>query len=171
MPKWYAAQTKPHKEFMVRDVLAHTENVEVFLPVLHVNPVNPRARKIRPFFPGYLFLRADLEQVGISAIQWTPGLVRVLGAEDQPQPIPDRVIQEIRFRVGEVQEDEAHAGGRFRKGDLVRITSGPFDGFEGMFDTRLGGKTRARILIEFLGRLTATEVDVRNLEEVSRRGT
>jgi transcriptional antiterminator NusG len=70
-----------------------------------------------------------------------------------------------------VQEEEARGGGLFSKGDLVRISSGPFEGFEGMFDTRLGGKTRARILVEFVGRLTAAEVDVRNLEKVSRRRT
>ena len=170
MPEWYAAQTKPHKEFIVRDALARLDNVQPFLPALRVSPVNPRSRKVRAFFPGYLFFEADLGQVGISAVQWTPGLSRILGTDGEPSPIPDRVIQEIRSRVQEVQEDEAH-GGRFRRGDLVRITSGAFEGYEGMFDTRLGGKTRARILVEFLGRLTAAEVDVRNLEEAPRRRT
>ena len=169
MPEWYAVQTKPHKEFMVRDALQRIASVDAFLPTLCVNPVNPRARKIRPFFPGYLFLRADLAQVGLSPIQWTPGLVRVLGTDGQPHPIPNHVIQAIRSRVVEVQESEARGGGRFRHGDLVRVTRGPFEGFEGMFDTRLGSKTRARILVEFLGRVTAAEVDVRNLEEVLRR--
>jgi transcriptional antiterminator RfaH len=155
---------------MVRDALARLDHVQPFLPTLRVNPVNPRSRKIRPFFPGYLFFEADLQQVGISAVQWTPGLSRILGTEGQPSSIPAHVINEIRSRVQEVQEDEA-LGGRFRQGDLVRITSGAFEGYEGMFDTRLGGKTRARILVEFLGRLTAAEVDVRNLEEASRRRT
>ena len=171
MLQWYAVQTKPHKEFMVHDALGRIESVQAFLPVLRVNPVNPRARKIRPFFPGYLFLRADLDQVGISAVQWTPGLVRILGTEGQPHSIPDHVIEELRSRVTDVQEKEARGGGLFREGDLVRINAGPFEGFEGMFDTRLGGKTRARILVEFLGRLTAAEVDVRSLEKVSRRKT
>ena len=170
MPEWYAVQTKPHKEFMVRDALARLDHVQPFLPILRVNPVNPRSRKVRPFFPGYLFLEADLDQVGISAVQWTPGVTRILGTDGEPCPIPLHVIQEIRSRVHAVQEDEAH-GGRFRHGDLVRITAGAFEGFEGMFDTRLGGKTRARILVEFLGRLTAAEVDVRNLEEAPRRRT
>ena len=38
-----------------------------------------------------------------------------------------------------------------------------------MSDTRLGGRMRARILVEFLGRLTATELDVRYLEKASPR--
>ena len=169
MSEWYAVQTKPHKEFGVRDALVGVHNVQVYLPVLHVNPVNPRARKVRAFFPGYLFLCADWQQVSLSAIQWTPGLVRILGSEGQPCSIPARVIDGIRSRLQEAQIEEARGGGLFRHGDRVRITAGPFEGFEGMFDTRLGGKTRVLILIEFLGRLTATQVDERCLEKASGR--
>jgi transcription elongation factor/antiterminator RfaH len=168
MQRWYVIQTKPHKEFMVRDALARLQDMQAYLPTLRVKPVNPRARKVRPFFPGYLFARVDLSRVGLSAIQWNPGIVRVLGSGDQPVDVPPHVIDKIRDRVREVQQEETLARDRFRKGDHVRITIGPFEGFEGMFDTRLGGQTRARILVEFLGRLTVTEVDVRCLEKVSR---
>jgi transcription elongation factor/antiterminator RfaH len=168
MQRWYVIQTKPHKEFMVRDALARLQDVQAYLPILRVKPVNPRARKVRPFFPGYLFAHADLSRVGLSAIQWNPGIVRVLGSGDEPVAISPHVIDKIRDRVREVQQQEAFASGRFRKGDRVRITTGPFEGFEGMFDTRLGGQMRARILVEFLGRLTVTEVDARYLEKVSR---
>ena len=168
MQQWYAAQTKPHKEFMARDALSRIDEVQVYLPILRVNPVNPRARKRRPFFPGYLFIHVDLAEVGISAIQWTPGLVRILGTEGQPYSISADVVEGIRGRVQQSQREQVHGGISFRQGDLVRITSGPFDGCEGMFDTALGGKTRARILVEFLGRLTSTEVDVRSLEKVSK---
>jgi transcriptional antiterminator RfaH len=167
MQKWYVIQTKPHKEFMVRDALARLQDVQAYLPTLRVKPVNPRARKVRPFFPGYLFARVDLSRVGLSAIHWNPGIVRMLGNGDEPVAISPHVIDKIRDRVGEIQQEEAFARGRFRKGDRVRVTTGPFEGFEGMFDTRLGGQTRARILVEFLGRLTVTEVDARYLEKVS----
>ena len=169
MPEWYAVQCKPHKEFMVRDALARLDGVDPYLPELHVKPINPRARKVRPFFPGYLFVCADLDQVGLSAVQWTPGLVRLLGADGEPLPIAEHVIQEIQHRLGEVQGQVTRGGGLYEPGDLVRVTSGPFEGYEGMFDTQIGGGMRARILVEFLSRLTPAEIDVRNLEKVSRR--
>ena len=169
MPEWYAVQTKPHKEFMVRDALARLDGVDPYLPELHVKPINPRARKVRPFFPGYLFVRADLDRVGLSAVQWTPGLARLLGADGQPLPIAEHVIQAIRRRLVEVQGQVTRGGGLYETGDRVRVTAGPFEGYEGMFDTRIGGSMRARILVEFLSRLTPAEIDVRNLEKVSRR--
>jgi transcriptional antiterminator NusG len=89
-----------------------------------------------------------------------------VGYGENPTPIPDHVIIEIRRRVDESQQKDPLGLGQFRRGDRVRITAGPFEGFEGMFDARLGGKTRSRILLEFVGRLTATEVDIRTLEKV-----
>lgn len=166
MSEWYAVQTQPHKEFLVHRALGTTVGVQSYLPTLHVKPINPRARKRRPFFPGYLFVQANLEEVGLSVIQWTPGVTRVLGYDDVPVAIPEHVIAAIQDRVGCVQQEDPMGLGRLQKDDRVRITTGPFAGYEGMFDIRLDGKMRVRILIEFLGRLTAAEVDVRALEKV-----
>jgi transcription antitermination factor NusG len=168
MREWHAVHTKPHKEFMVRAALSAVEDVQVFLPTLHVKPVNPRSRKIRPFFPGYLFVQVDLVQVGLSAIQWNPGVVRVVTQGDQPIAIPEPVIEQVRRRVEEVQARGDNPFDRFQHGDCVRITRGPFEGYEGMFDTRLQGRERVRILVEFLGRLTTAEVNVRDLDKISR---
>ena len=167
--EWYAIQTKPHKEFMARDALARLDSVEPYLPTLHVDPVNPRSRKIRPFFPGYLFILADLQAVGLTTIRRTLGVVRMLGGiDDEPTTIPASLIEQIRQGVDASQHEEETTGlGGFRHGDRVRITHGPFAGYEGMFDTRLGGKKRSQILIEFLGRETRAEVDVRSLEKLS----
>jgi transcription antitermination factor NusG len=56
---------------------------------------------------------------------------------------------------------------RFQHGDRVRITRGPFEDYEGMFDTRLQGRERARILVRFLGRLTTAEVNVQDLDKIT----
>ena len=166
MVEWYAVQTEPHKESLANGALGAIFGVGTYLPIVHVKPVNPRARKRRPFFPGYLFVRADLEEVGPSTIRWAPGVVRLLGCDDVPIPVPEHVIAEIQRRVGQVQAEDPLGLGRLRKDDRVRITTGPFAGYEGMFDTHLDGKMRGRILVEFLGRITPAEVDVRALEKV-----
>jgi transcriptional antiterminator RfaH len=164
--EWYAVQTKPRGEFLANQVLESVPGVQSYLPVLRVDPVNPRARKLRPFFPGYLFVSADLDQVRTSAIQWSAGVSRIVSYGEMPVSIPERVIVEIRRRVDQAQSADPLGVGRFQHGDRVRITSGPLEGYEGMFDARLGGQARSRILLDFVGRLTATELDVRFLEKV-----
>lgn len=90
----------------------------------------------------------------------------MVGYGEKPIPIPDHVVTEIRRRVDKAQGKDPMGLGQFQQGDRVRITAGPFEGFEGMFDARLGGQTRSRILLEFVGRLTAAEVDIRTLEKI-----
>jgi transcriptional antiterminator RfaH len=125
--KWYAIQTKPHSEFLASRVLDAVPEVRAFLPTLRVNPVNPRAHKVRPFFPGYLFVCADLDQVGTSAIQWSAGVTRIVGNGETPLSIPERVIAEIRDRVDQTQRIVPLGVGPYKHGDRVRITAGPFD--------------------------------------------
>jgi transcription antitermination factor NusG len=98
----------------------------------------------------------------------------VVGLGDVPVALPEAVIAEIRDRVRRAQQEDPLGLGRgayLNPGDRVRIASGALAGYEGMFDLRLGGQTRARILVEFMGRELAAEVDVRSLEKIERRRT
>ena len=167
--KWYAVQTHPNREFLANSALAALDGVETFFPTLHVKPVNPRARTERPFFPGYLFVHADLGALGQRCVQYRPGVVRLVGLGDEPTPIPAPVIAEIgdRVRTAQAQDPLGLGDGAFlQPGDKVRIQSGPLAGYEGMFDTRLGGPARARILVDFMGREIKTDVNVRTLEKL-----
>jgi transcriptional antiterminator RfaH len=169
--KWYAVQTHPNREFLAQRALESVEGVRTFMPTLHVKPVNPRARKERAFFPSYLFVQVDLDVVGLSALRWRPGVTRVIGQGDAPTAIPEAVIAEIRDRVQRAQLKDPLGlgnGAYLSPGDAVRILSGPLQGYEGMFDLHLGGQTRARILVEFMGRELAADLDVRSLEKIDR---
>ena len=169
--QWYAVQTHPNREFLASGALAAIDGVEAFLPTLHVQPVNPRARTERPFFPGYLFVRADLDELGRNSVRYQPGVTRLVGLDDEPTPIPAPIIAEIRDRVAAAQATDPLGlgdGAYLNPGDKVRILSGPLQGYEGMFDTRLGGQTRARILVDFMGRELKTDLDVRALEKLPR---
>ena len=147
---WYALRSKPRKE----DVLwrqVRTRGFEVFYPRVRVHPVNPRSKKVKPYFPGYMFVRADLEDVGRSTFQWMPHSLGLVIFGDEPAAVPDHLIVELQKRI----EDLAKAGGELfdglNKGDTVRISSGPFRGYEAIFDARLPGKERVRVLLELLG--------------------
>ena len=147
---WYAIRSKPRKEELVwRQVLSL--GFEAFYPRLKVHPVNPRSHKIKPYFPGYLFINADLDDVGLSVFQWMPHTVGLVGFGGEPAVVPDHLIQAIRKRV----EDINLAGGELfeglKQGDPVWISDGPFQGYEAIFDARLPGSERVRVLIEFLG--------------------
>ena len=176
MEHWYVLHAKPHKERQVADYLRQ-RRVEVFLPLARVNPVNPRAARVRPYFPCYLFVKIDLAQAGMAALQWTPGLRSVVQFGGQPSVVPENFIFALKRRVEQI----AAAGGLkfdgLESGARVRIVGGPFAGYEAVFDARLSDGERVRVLLELIqhnqpGRLPRClplELDAGHLEPVRPR--
>ena len=146
---WYALHSKPNKENFLYTQLQHRD-IEVYYPLLHVQPVNPRSRKVRPFFPGYLFVRVDLNQIPLSSLAWVPGAHDVVSFDSQPAIVPDDVITGIQKNVAQVNQKNQEQRPRLQTGDPVIITGGPFEGYQAIFDTALEGSQRVRVLIELL---------------------
>lgn len=166
---WYVLRSKPRRETALFRY-ARSHGHEIFYPSIPVNPVNPRASKIRPYFPGYMFLRADLSVVGRSTFQWMPfshGLVHIGG---EPAIVADPIVGAIRQRIGEIWEQGGLSYEKFKHGDWVQIRSGSFEGYQGIFDEKLPGTQRARILLKMLNdRFVPMEVDSDLLEAGDER--
>ena len=146
---WYVLRSKPRKE-MALSQYAASQGHRVYFPCLPANPVNPRAAKSRPYFPGYLFVHADLQVVGESTFHWMPlsqGLVRVGG---EPAPVPEGVIQALKQQMHRLRQHGFEEAGRFKRGDPVLVCAGAFEGYEGIFDMSLSGGERARVLLRMI---------------------
>jgi transcriptional antiterminator RfaH len=167
---WYALRSKSRKEDVVWRQLRE-QGVEVFYPRLRVHTVNPRARQVRPYFPGYLFVQADLEATGLSFFQWLPHAVGLVTFGGEPSAVPENLIHTLRQRVEEI----AAAGGQvfdgLEAGERVRIHHGPFEGYEAIFDARIPGTERVRVLLQFLNaRNVPVEIGVGSIERIKRSG-
>jgi transcriptional antiterminator RfaH len=160
--QWYAVHCRTFKERQLTIVLKERLDVMVYLP-----EVRRRFRKqtrYRPFFPGYIFIYADLEIVAPSHINATPGVLRLVSFSDLPQPIPVHVIEALREQVADFNSRGVLLHHSFRPGDTVRLSSGPLGGMEAIFQGPTKPSERVRVLIEFLGRLREAEVDIDALE-------
>ncbi|RCK76396.1 MAG: Transcriptional activator RfaH [Anaerolineae bacterium] len=162
---WYALRSKPRKEEVVyRQIL--NQNIEVYYPRLRVHPINPRARKIQPYFPGYLFVHVDLYVLGLSYFKWMPYTQGLVCFGEEPAIVPEHLILELKRKVHVIAE----AGGEFfnglKSGETVYIRQGPFAGYEAIFDTRIPGSERVRVLLKLLydHRQVPLELDVKLLE-------
>jgi len=58
-----------------------------------------------------------------------------------------------------------------KAGDPIRIQDGPFRGYEAIFDARLPGTERVRVLLEFLGnqRKVAVELSASQIQQVKKK--
>lgn len=147
---WYALRSKPRKEDVVWRQL-HSAGYEVLYPRLRVHPVNPRSRTVKPYFPGYMFVKVDLDTVGLSTFQWMPHAIGLVSFDGVPATVPDNLIHAIAKRVEEITASGGELFDGLKPGDKVRISDGPFAGYEAIFDTRLPGSERVKVLLQILG--------------------
>ena len=146
---WYAIRSKPNKEdFFESQLMSH--RIETYYPCIQAKTVNPRARKIRPYFPGYVFIHVDLQSVTTSFLQWLPGSAGLVSFGGIPASVPDEMIAAIRRKLDETNCLRSNPFHGMQPGDLVRITEGPFSGQEAIFDSCKTGSERVRVLIHFL---------------------
>lgn len=161
---WYALHTKSRFENVVNDGLAN-KTLDVFLPKITVKSRRrDRHKLIRvPLFPGYLFVRTDLNPYEHIEILKTTGAVQLIGSTRGPVPIADATIESLKIMVS--TEGEVITGTRFKKGDQVMVVSGPFSGVTGIFSS-YRGDGRVIVNIEALGQFAAVNVDVADVEKL-----
>jgi transcription elongation factor/antiterminator RfaH len=149
MIDWYAIQSKARKEDLVCEQLS-IRNVEIFFPRIRVQPVNPRARKVKPYFPGYVFGRFDLEQIGRSCLDWIPGAIGIVNFGAEPVPVSDHIITTLQQHLKVINASATKMAEMFQKGDVIAIQGGIFAGYEAIFDARLPGRDRVEVLLNML---------------------
>ena len=158
--RWYALYTKPHKEYLVRDLLRNLD-VDVYLPEIRVTSPRRGRRDTKPFFPHYLFACFDLQDGVTAKIRYTPGVRRIVAAGGRPVPVTDEVVTYIRRRLAKMSQRKPE--GPYQKGEKVRVVRGPFEGFDVVFDERLSPQGRVRVFLQLMDRLVAAEMDLGDL--------
>ncbi len=165
---WYVIRSKPNKEeFLAGQFSAY--GIKVFYPRIRVKPVNPRARKLKAYFPSYLFIYVDLATVNLSTLQWMPGAVNLVSFDGQPASVPEALIYAIERQVERINTSQVNILQDIRPGDVVKIQDGPFAGYEAIFDGQISGRERVRVLLSFLqNRQIPVELRSSQIERVKR---
>jgi len=161
-PRWYAAYTYPQHEKAVAEQL-ETRSVETFLPTLSSRRQwkDRRVEIARPLFPGYVFTRIALaDRIKVVSI---PSVVRILSFNGQPAEISDQEIESVRLCVGGGVALESHPVPEV--GERVRVTSGAFEGVEGIVVDRKS-KCKLIVSISLIHQAVALEIDSNQLESL-----
>ena len=99
--RWYVLRSKPNKEeALCREV--GRRGHEVFYPSIRIRPVNPRAHKSKPYFPGYIFVHMNHLLVNKALFSWVPYAQGLVIFGDEPAEVPDAMIAAIGERVSEI---------------------------------------------------------------------
>lgn len=146
-PNWYVVQTKPKQEFRALEQLDN-QGYDCFLPTLGAEKLRRGKPQIviEPLFTRYLFIRLDTVTSNWSPLRSTRGVSNLLAFGGRFATMSDVVVDALRSEA----EHRKHAP-LFEVGEKVVVESGPFAGFEGVFQMT-DGEARALVLIELIHR-------------------
>lgn len=161
-PAWYVLHTRSRFENTTYEILAK-KTFDVLLPRILVQSKR-RDRRVMlrmPMFPGYLFVKTDLNPTHHLDILKSVGAVRLIGNREGPLPVPHETIDSLK--IISTAEQQVTTGTQFKKGERVVVLRGPFTGVVGIF-SHYRGKDRIIVHIDALGQFAAVEVDVTDIE-------
>ena len=119
----------------------------------------------RKFFPGYVLVQMTMSDAAWHLVKSVPRVSGFVGGTStQPVPISD---QEARAILQQVVEGAEHPRPKytFAPGEVVRVTDGPFQEFNGTVEDVNFEKSKLRVAVTIFGRSTPVELSFSQVEK------
>ena len=178
--KWYAVRIISGQENKVKaylDSQIKQEGLEhkvknVLIPLEKVFEVKGGKKKVKykNFLPGYILVEADLDDKIRSFISQAPSILNMVGAKSisgkRLEPIPLRGTEVKRIKAILNEENQAEKiDFKLSVGDPVKVTSGPFNNFNGNVLEINSEKMKVKVMVSIFGRKTPIELEFTQIEK------
>ncbi|MDH6235231.1 transcriptional antiterminator NusG [Mesorhizobium soli] len=175
--RWYIVHAYSNFEKKVAEDIEHkakqkglSERIEqIVVPTEKVVEVR-RGKKVdaeRKFFPGYVLLKADLNDEIISLVKNTPRVTGFLGEDKhtaKPMHITDKEADRILHQVQEGVE-RPKPSVTFEIGEQVRVSDGPFASFNGFVQEVDEERARLKVEVSIFGRAVPVDLEFGQVEK------
>lgn len=152
--QWYVLCCKPHKEQLISRQLRQM-GFETYFPCIVDSHQKTGRLEIRPYFPGYVFVRVDLSEVSLSTFQWMPHTEGLVCFEGRPAHVPDRLLQAMWRNLLDGQTPVQPESEAERVNNLEAQRSETIEGYESLLDLNLSGAERVSGLLHILESLSS----------------
>lgn len=142
--RWYVVNSKSNKEIFTSEEL-EKQGFRTFVPLYAVfRPVRGKTVRVhKPLFPGYLFVKLNMETDRWRSVCGTRGVVSLVTAsESGATPLPRGFVEELiettdaagLLPVKEVEEIVKE----YLPGEPLQVVSGVFQGLSGTYEGKRG---------------------------------
>jgi transcriptional antiterminator RfaH len=144
--RWYLIHSKPRQETLVELNLSQL-GVQTFCPRVKARELHKqKGLREEILFPGYLFIKVDMT-MEYRKVSYAQGVLNVVKIGVEPAVVEEDIINSIRERIN--QGLIVLSGlSSLKYGQMVRINTGPFEGFEAIFERELNGTQRVALLLK-----------------------
>lgn len=134
---------------------------QVLIPIEKVFQIRngKKVTKEKNFYPGYVFVEADLSQGEVKhLLRQTPGVLGFLGGDSNPEPLRENEVKRLLGKADELNENEEEVVGSFMVGESIVVTDGPFNSFTGVIEEINHEKKKLKVTVKIFGRKTPLEL-------------
>lgn len=140
---------------------------EVLVPTEEVVEMRAgqKRKSERKFFPGYVLVQMELNDDSWHLVKDTPRVMGFIGGKaDKPAPITNKEAELILQRMDDSVEAPKPKT-IFEPGEMVRVTDGPFNDFNGVVEEVNYEKSRLQVAVLIFGRSTPVELEFGQVEK------
>lgn len=174
--KWYVLKAISGKELKVKEYLeadARNNKLEdfisqVLIPTEKVVKVQngKRVVKERSYLPGYVLVEAALVGEIKQRLRSCPNVLGFLGGMDNPTPLRPSEVSRILGSANELEETQEEVLVPFTVGETVKVTFGPFSGFNGVIEEVDDAKKKLKVMVKIFGRKTPIDLGFMQVEKM-----
>jgi len=164
--RWYVIHTySGYEDAVAKSLKQRIENLGMEDKIFNV--MVPKEKKIKikngkrrvveeKIYPGYILVEMIVTDDSWYVVRNTPRVTGFIGAGTTPIPVKLDEINNLKKRIG-VKEPKYKI--EFKKGDLVKITDGPFKDLDGKVSDIDSERGKIKVLVNMFGRDTPVELD------------
>ena len=117
----------------------------------------------RKVFPGYVLIEMDLNDQTWYLVKNTIGVTGFVSSGQKPVPLQQSEVANI---LDSLQDGKQRTRPTWQRGEVVRVTAGPFADFSGSIEEVNADKEKIKVLISIFGRDTPVELDFNQIERI-----
>ena len=169
--KWYVVHTysgyenkvASNIETVVENRKIHDQILEVKVPTETVTEIRDDGTKKeveRKIFPGYVLIKMIMTDESWYIVRNITGVTGFVGTGNKPVPLHDYEIYALGVEKKVVEVN-------YKKGDMVSIIDGAFEGVIGVVDNVDTDNNSVRVVISMLGRETPVDLELDQVEAIN----
>jgi len=171
--KWYVLRAaggkeKKAKEYLEKEIeRCNLQDLveEILIPTEKVYKIRDGKRVCteRLFYPGYVLIHADLtgelQYIIRNEVPHMSGFLTESKASRAPMPLRDDEVKRILGNQDETVESSNETIIDYAVGEAVKITDGPFNGFNGTVEEVVEDRSKLKVMVMIFGRKTLLELN------------
>lgn len=119
----------------------------------------------RKLFPGYIFIKANMNIEVYYKLKKVPGIIKLLKNEDEVLTVAEKELKVLKILIDN-NDNNIGISKLYKEKDDIRIIEGPLSGLKGQIVKIDSRKSRAKVNISFMNEERIVELGIELVDKI-----